>query len=469
MGKILKNMAGFSLGPIFSGLIAIVQIPLLTRLLTPESYGLFTFFKLLLLQIPRILCIGMDQAFAREFHSAQDRRRTFQQAILPALLVGVLFFLLSIVFAKPISRWAFHTEKDALLIIFGSLWALINIIESFVLFLVRMQERGFDFSKITAGAKLFTFLLTVFLLVTYRKDYVGAAMGMIFGNILYDLFLLYQYREFFDFRGFQWDRVLFKRMWLYAYPYILDFALSSLLNSLGNLTLHGIQAPGSLAIYNAALSIASVFSLITAAFTGFWFPISIRWHEEHKSQKQFSFVADVLLLVMSAAFVLALLGSMLLPFVLGKNYSAVSTIFGLVSLQPIFLVLSETTVLGITFARKTKYNLAIRLCIFFPTLLANMTLTPLWGYRGAALALAISQVVFYIARTYFSKRSGFWIPQKKQAVVMTGLFLMANYWAFAGAFKVLVLGVAFLFMLYFQRGTIRDIHAVYKKKEVLDF
>lgn len=103
-----------------------------------------------------------------------------------------------------------------------------------------MQERGFDFSKITAGAKLFTFLLTVILLVTYRKDYVGAAMGMIFGNILYDLFLLYQYREFFDFRGFQWDRVLFKRMWLYAYPYILDFALSSLLNSLGNLTLHGI-------------------------------------------------------------------------------------------------------------------------------------------------------------------------------------------------------------------------------------
>lgn len=140
----------------------------------------------------------MDQAFAREFHSAKDRRRTFQQAILPALLVGVLFFLLSIVFAKPISRWAFHTEKDALLIIFGSLWALINIIESF--FLVRMQERGFDFSKITAGAKLFTFLLTVILLVTYRKDYVGAAMGMIFGNILYDLFLLYQYREFFDFR-----------------------------------------------------------------------------------------------------------------------------------------------------------------------------------------------------------------------------------------------------------------------------
>lgn len=147
--------------------------------------------------------------------------------------------------------------------------------------------------------------------------------------------------------------------------------------------------PGSLAIYNAALSIAGVFSLITAAFTGFWFPISIRWYEEHKSQKQFSFVADVLLLVMSAAFVLALLGSMLLPYVLGKNYSAVSTIFGLVSLQPIFLVLSETTVLGITFARKTKYNLAIRLCIFFPTLLANMTLTPLWGYRGAALALAI--------------------------------------------------------------------------------
>lgn len=52
---------------------------------------------------------------------------------------------------------------------------------------------------------------------------------------------------------------------------------------------------------------------------------------------------------------------------------------------------------------------------------------------------------------------------------MTGLFLMANYWAFAGAFKVLVLGVAFLFMLYFQRGTIHEIHAAYKKKEVLDF
>ena len=52
------------------------------------------------------------------------------------------------------------------------------------------------------------------------------------------------------------------------------------------------------------------------------------------------------------------------------------------------------------------------------SVIINLSLTPFIGFRGAALASTAAYVVFYLARTYFSSRTGFYFGQKKQIITM---------------------------------------------------
>src|SRR5699024_11400459 len=93
-------------------------------------------------------------------------------------------------------------------------------------------------------------------------------------------------------------------------------------------------------------------------------------------------------------------------------------IMGLLAFPHIMYTLSETTTLGIVFSRKTHYNIFVSIMSLVVSVIINLSLTPFIGFRGAALASTAAYVVFYLARTYFSSRTGFYFGQKKQIITI---------------------------------------------------
>lgn len=469
MKEFLKRLAGFSLGPIIGAIISVAQIPIMTRLMTTGDYGIFSFFKTLIFQIPVFLCIGLDQSFVREYNTSEKKIHIFQHAVMLPLLTGLIFFAISIGFSGPISDWMFGRDDEKLMVILGGLWCLMGVVERFIYLIIRMEERALAYSRMAISIKSTVFVLSLALLLAGIRSYHGPILGLVLGNVSIDLFLLYRFRKFFDFRTFEKDRVLFKRMLVYGIPLILVIALQAGLNTIDNIFIHTFATKDDLGVYNAGLSIVNLFSLITTTFANFWIPTALRWYESDKDIKHYSFIADALLALLTAIYFALMAVSPLVSKILGEKYMDVEGILGLLAMRHIMTIMSETTNLGITFQRRTHYNLIISILTFIPGLVINMILTPKIGYQGAAIATAISFVVFYFARTLFSRRCGFKIPQIKQTVTIA-LMMLAGIWTSLGmgaAWMTTLL--CFLGCIFVQLPTLKIAKEIHAGRENWDF
>lgn len=99
-----------------------------------------------------------------------------------------------------------------------------------------------------------------------------------------------------------------------------------------------------------------------------------------------------------------LLSNNFLILLLGKKFYPALYIMPMLVFIPIMYVLSETTVIGINFKKKTKYFLYISFIVLIINLVGNLILVPLFGARGAAISTGISYIIFFSLRTYFSTK-----------------------------------------------------------------
>lgn len=71
---------------------------------------------------------------------------------------------------------------------------------------------------------------------------------------------------------------------------------------------------------------------------------------------------------------------------------------------PVFHTVSETTTLGIVFSKRTIFNLYVSIICVVTNVMGNYLLIPSLGTKGAAISTAISYLLFFLARTLFSRK-----------------------------------------------------------------
>ena len=71
---------------------------------------------------------------------------------------------------------------------------------------------------------------------------------------------------------------------------------------------------------------------------------------------------------------------------------------------PIMYTVSETTVMGINFKKKSVYFIYISIIISIINIAGNMLLVPIIGARGAAISTGFSYIIYFTLRTYFSQK-----------------------------------------------------------------
>ena len=67
-------------------------------------------------------------------------------------------------------------------------------------------------------------------------------------------------------------------------------------------------------------------------------------------------------------------------------------------------LLSEITVVGIYFKKKTKYLFYISLIVSTFNFLGNIVLVPKLGARGAAISTGLAYILFFSLKTFFSNK-----------------------------------------------------------------
>lgn len=417
-----KTILNYAIGPIGSGILGLVSLPIITWFFSVEDVGRISMLQVVMSFSVLIFCLGLDQAYVREYHEVKDTRELLKFTLLPGLsLTLAAYSLIFIIDPTLISEWLYEIPSIYLSVI-SITCLIIGIISRFLSLVLRMQEQALAYSMSQLLPKIIFLIFVISTVWLGLKKDIYTLVTAHFLSIL-SVFLMFSWntrREWLASFKYKFNWVRFKPLLLFGLPLVIGGLASWGLNVMDRLFLRSLSTFSELGVYSVTMSIAAVATVFSGIFNTIWAPLVYKWIKtDNVDLSKIDEISEYLLAAIYFIIVLSGLFSWILPFFLPKEYAAIQYLITPCLLAPLFYTLSETTAVGIAIARKTSYSMFASIFAMLANAFGNYLLVPQMGALGAAVSTAISFWLFYILRTELSCKVWRNIPRTKAYVAVT--------------------------------------------------
>lgn len=413
MKEFFKKLLQFSIGPIVAAIIGFITVPITSHLVSADEMGLSSMYTIANNIITLIVLVGIDQAFAREYNENSDKKKLLFNSLLIPFIISICIGIILVIFSSNFAQLLFSDSTAILPVILLAFCTPLFIIEKFMLLSLRMEEKAVQYSTWNIMSKLLNLIFTILLLLCYKKNFESIIYASVISQLIVSLMLLYICRRNIVISRRDIDKQQIKRLIKFGFPLIPASLIGWGLNSMDSIFLRAMSTYTELGHYSVALKIMNVLGLIQTSFTTFWAPMAFKWKANGESNEKFKLVSDGVAFVMSVILIMILLFKSMIPLFLGNGYDNVIYILPFLLFYPIFYTMSETTTLGISFSRKTSYNIVVSIIAMGANLILNTLLVPKYGAVGAAIATGICYLVFFWTRTLISRKLWYKFEIKK--------------------------------------------------------
>lgn len=195
----------------------------------------------------------------------------------------------------------------------------------------------------------------------------------------------------------------YKRLYLYSAPYIISMGVTTIFQAIDKMSLNYYCSYSEVGVYASANNIVNIFSIIQSTFNALWAPIVIEHYLKDPGDKSLYKKGNQLItVIMFFIGATLILGKDIFVLLLGESYRSAAYIIPFLIFYPIMYTISETTVIGIVFYRKSNMQIVVAVISCITNIVGNMILVPKLGGRGAAISTGLSYIVFFLARTLIS-------------------------------------------------------------------
>ncbi|TNE73459.1 hypothetical protein EP331_04355 [bacterium] len=440
---------------------------LITRFFSPDDIGKLTMLQATSSFIIMLMSLSMHQAFVREYVESTDKSALLKTAGLPSFFLFLASILPIVFFSQEISFFLFAESHSGftnlLLIAVGS-----GLIIHFLMYLLRMEERGIAYSLTRLLPKTGLFLIVSCVIYFQFTNTKWLLQSYTFGVLISAvLFLFLSRKSILLAVKSRFDSNLFKTLTAYSLPLLIsDIAYWALLTS-DRFFLRWLADFSELGFYGIAVSFTGIGFVLTSIFSNLWHPTVYKWVKENEQTESFLSVMNQILLIVALLWSLAGLSLHWFLKLLPETYAYTESLIMLSLSVPLFYLISETTVIGTYIVKKSKYTMWASVAAFSLNAILNWLTIPSFGAKGAALASAIAFFIFLIIRTESSVRV--WHLFKRSSLyVLSTLYLSAgiaisfydvNYWINASIW----IGLAVL-ALILKRDEARLVFQTIKEK-----
>jgi len=467
----IKNFFFFSVGTWLKGIINFITIPIISYLILPEEFGKASMFSLIYNITFLVTMLGLDQAFLRFYNEMEyEKRKTlFWECLLLPLLFSAFVSIGFILFERKISVIFFKNYYPFIGWLL-SLSLILGVFQRFNELSVRMQKRGLAFSTTKVVSSLFDALSTILYARFVSADLYAVIVGQMGGN-----FAAILYGFLVDKRNRIFSRVSLtkiRKYMSYSLPYVPTSLLLWLFTSMDRISLRYYSTFNEMGLYTAAFKLVSVMSLIQTGFTTFWVPIAYEKYAKEPENKDFYRKAFLTVSFVMYVFGLLVIGFKDIIFLLfAKDYREASYIAPFLILMPIMYTISETTVVGINFKKKTYWHIVIAVASALANFIGNTLLVPVLGGKGAAISTGLSYIVFFAMRTVISKRL-YDVKYDLSKIVVGNVIIVLV--VLIGTFRrstsetILTAFIGILFILFFYRKEIKSFLSYQKNSGIFN-
>lgn len=361
--------------------LGLLSVPIFTRLLVPESYGILSVFQSVVSILMVVMSAGVVGGIYRRFFEKGSDYQEFLGSNLFFLSVfSFLVILAALFFSGPVSDF-FKISPDLLLI--AAVTSFFTVVLNIYMRLLQAKNLSRPYSKLVIVQS--AILLAVSLFWTYLSAANARHMGAIYASLAISaIFFIYS-----AFRLLKESRFSFRPEHII---YSLAFGIPLLPHSFGNYFLSyfdrviigQISGFADAGLYSLGYNVGMVLMIVESSIFSAWSPKFFAYMAEKKFGKIEELAAKFAKIVFFAAMGIIVFSKDFIFIFTSKAYHESFSIIPVVVFAYVFFFLYSIYQLYSEFRKKTMLISAITVFSTAANIALNYMLIPKYGYQAAA-------------------------------------------------------------------------------------
>ncbi len=404
--KLVKHSSIYSIGNLSGHILSFLLLPVYTRLLTAEEYGILALISVFRTILQRILNLGTQSSVVKVYFEV-DSDDAQREVISTAFYSVIIFSLFSIailwLLKDKLSVLLFSSNSFSPLFTFALLASLFYIITTIPLAVFRAKGKALSYSIFAFLVLALGITFNIIFVIILRENVRGVLRSAFLSQAIVFFIVLIVF----------WKNLIPKfrvkylmRMLTFGLPLVPSALSLWILTLLDRYFLRLFSSLDVVGVYSLGYKIATIMNmLVIIPFSMAWSPLMLRW-QKHKNAKElygkvfkyFGIFGFFILLVLSV-FSREIIMIMTTPV----YYDAHRVVY-LIVLSYLFHGFYMIFTTGCTLVRRTYFfAIATAVAAIMNTIL-NLLLIPHFGMMGAAVATVISYFAMMVIMYFFSKK-----------------------------------------------------------------
>ena len=402
----------YGLSTILARVINFLFVPIYTRCLSPENYGVVTEFMAYIAVLQVVLVLGLETGCFRFANKeGVDPKKVYSSAFVTVFSIGATFLALMLAFAEPIASSLGYEGYGACVKYMGGILAL-DAVTAILFAKLRQENKAFKFA-IFKTVKIVTETAANLVLFLWFPSHTDSAPWLLnfipatpdFSYVIFSIFIscvvcgLLFIPEFFSL-SFSLDRKLTRTMLAYSLPLMIA-ALPGIMNDFLDRILFRYfdsdpeQWRGQLGLYQAAVKLAVIMNLFIQMFRYAAEPFFFRQSREKGSLKLYADVQEYFTAFCGLIFLGVILYIDIIALILGPQFREAVGIVPIMLLSYMLLGMLFNVSMWYKLSGKTNVAIWITLSGLAVTAIVIILFMPKYSYWAAAYGHLASYVVMF--------------------------------------------------------------------------
>ena len=449
MANPLKQLAGqtviYGLSTILARIINFLFVPIYTRLLTPESYGVVTEFMAYIAVLQVVLVMGLETGCFRFANKEGiDPKKVYSNAFVTVFCVSATFLALMIAFAGQISSALGYVGYEACIMYMGGILAL-DAVTAILFAKLRQENKALRFA-VFKTIKIVTETVANLVLFLWFPKHVASAPWLLnfipetpdFSYVIFAIFIscivcgLLFIPEYLRL-SFSLDQKLLRQMLAYSLP-LMVAALPGIVNDFLDRILfryfdtNAEAWRSSLGLYQAAVKLAVIMNLFIQMFRYAAEPFFFRRAKEKDSRELYASVQEYFTAFCGLVFLGVILYIDVIALILGPQFRSAVGVVPIMLLSYMLLGMLFNVSMWYKLSGKTNMAIWITLAGLVVTALVIVIFMPKYSYWAAAYGHLASYVVMFAISSVLGAKY-YPIPYRWGRLLTIAIFMGAAYGA----------------------------------------
>lgn len=402
--SLLRDSALYTASTVLTRGISFLLLPVYTRVLTPEEFGILDYFVVLGAIASIVVTLEILQGFSRNISDFVEDKKRKSELVSTCIwfVVGTnsLMLVAVTIFSVPLATVLLDSPSKASLIELAGWSYWVGGIFNVILNQLRWEIRAIASAILSLLSAVITFVFTLFLVVLLELGIQGALLAQIIGGFLSLLPGFYLVRSSIKFK---FDEQSLKNMLAFSIPLVPSSLGVIVATYFDRIAIKELLSFSDLGIYAIALKISMIISLVFIGFRGALTPLIYANHKIESTPRELAkiFMMFCYLTLLMSMFI-SIFSKEIVFYLLDESFKES---YKLIPYLVLSAVLSNMYIFapGLDIHRKTLSISAINILIAIISIPLNYIFIINFGIMGAALAGVVSFGIGFIIYMYMSQ------------------------------------------------------------------